>query len=202
MLKRPFVRAFGVVFAVLSVAYVAWLLLRPNELKASASSIVSAMRSGDIDRLYEAMSIEEKQCSNLTPEKLREAWQYLVAPRIRSSKFVREEPALQTANDFQATAGVWYTDSKGTPWRIVMIANKAEGGPKTTVLFHMLLINWQFAPNGTIDTAHPSGERYLRGISAVRSKMESMGIHRVMLNPDSCISWGDLEALLLRQKRS
>lgn len=189
----------GIVFGVASLSIVAWFVFGSNRLKASARAMVNAMRDGNGQELYNAASAREISCSGLTAENLEKAWHILIEPRIKSSKFVRAEAPEQTSNEYQATSSIWYTDKFGNPWRLVMIANRTEDGPKTTVLFHLLSLASLFDEKEEVSTGQTI-ETELRGIKRYRIELENIGIRKVMLNPQVCLSWSEYEALLLKKK--
>ena len=191
----------GIGFALASLAYLLWTVLRPNPLAGAATNMVVALRDGDGDGLYQAAITQERQCSALTPQKLRAVWEILIQPETRTSKLLRVENGRLESNRAQATAFVRYLDHEGNPWSLDMIANKSEEGPKSAVVYTMLSTASLFDDEGI---AHPNltVDLSLAGLRRYRPRLEAIGIERIMLNPNNCVTWDQLEGILERAARS
>ncbi|KXK11750.1 MAG: hypothetical protein UZ18_ATM001002221 [Armatimonadetes bacterium OLB18] len=184
-------RWLGVGFVAVVLSGALWWILRPNELRRTASEAVQAMRTGDGDTLFYLSHPVERKCSGLTTANAQKAWRILVGPHVAREKFLRVESAAQTSNDYQATASAWFEDRAGEPWRFVMIANRSEGHPRVTVVLHMLTIACAFTDEGRYvgtDTA-----RMLAGVRKYKERLKEIGIERLMLNPSRCLTWEQLE---------
>ncbi len=194
---RPWIRRGGFLFLLIAVLLSGWYLLRPNPLRAAAVEFANAIRHGDGDALLQATSPQERQCSGLDAAKLRSAWEILVGPRVGSSRFLRSEQAKQTSNELQATAAIWFADRDGNPWSIVAIANQADWGPATTILYPMLSIASRFDSEGKALKGITT-ESALAGIRRYRPQLEAIGIQRILLSPRRCMTWDELEGMLVR----
>lgn len=179
-----------------AVLLILWIIARPNALQRAAMQMVTAMKDGDAGTLLDAMSGQETACSNLDEPKLRRAWEIMVKPRVERSEFLRNEFPGQGANPTQSSAGIWFKDPAGEPWMLVLIANQAEDGIKTPVLFSMLVIGSGADDRGNTLMAE-TDESFLAGIRKYRPQLETLGIEKVMLTPRRCLSWDELEAKLL-----
>jgi hypothetical protein len=186
-------KRLGLVFLVLSVGFVCWYLLRPNPLPRAAAKTLDALMSGDGDALYAATGSYERECSHLTPEKLHKAWQILLEPAIRSSKFLRKDEPELVSNQVQAHAFAYYLDKQGNPWSMVAIVNQSDEGPKSGVVFKMLSTASLFSGDGLV---HPSLDHDLSvgGVDRYRKQLEDIGIDRVMLAPGRSFTWDELRA--------
>lgn len=196
--RRQWVKVGGPAFLLIILVTAIFLLTRPNPLRRAADSMVGALRNGDGQLLIRGTIEEERTCSNLTEDRLHQAWEILLKPYIASSKFVRVESAKQVSNDYQATGSIWFTDSAGNPWRMNFIANQSNGEAKGTVLFHMFATASLFDEKGHAATSLTS-EHLLRGLRKYRAQLQGIGIERIMLNPGTCLAWQDLEQLLLNK---
>ena len=185
----------GSVFLLLSLLLVLWSIFRPNPLPGAAVRMADSMRLGDGDALFDCTIADERMCSDLTPAKVRRAWEILLKPHLESSRFLRAEPTLLSSNQVQATAGFQYLDKSGNPWRLLMIANQADGGPKTQVIYKMLSLASVFDDKGQAQTSL-TADLALKGFRRYRAPLESIGIHGMMLRVGSCYSMDDLERIL------
>lgn len=194
--RRQWAKVGGPAFLLIVLVTAIFFLIRPNPLRRAADSMVGALRNGDGQLLIRGTIEEERTCSNLTEDRLHQAWEILLKPYIASSKFVRVESAKQVSNDYQATASIWFTDSAGNPWRMNFIANQSNGEAKGTVLFHMFATASLFDESGHAATSLTS-ELLLRSLRRYRAQLQGIGIERILLNPDTCLDWKQLEELLL-----
>ena len=186
----------GVGFLLLSSIYVAWRVFGPNPLVAEAAKFAVGLRYGDADQLIRATIGEERECSNLNRESIRQAWDILIRPQILDSKYVGPLRSTLASNRVQATAGFRFLDRKGNPWAISSIANQAGGEPKMTVLYTMLATASRFDDNGLASEPNLTTTLSLNGLRRYRPKLDAIGIHRVMLSPGRCVSWDELDGIL------
>ena len=183
----------------MSLLLVAWFVFRPDPLRRAAREMVNALRDGDGARLFDATVPEERTCSNLDAPRIRRAWEILIEPHLKSSRYVRSDPAKLLSNEVQADDAIWYADKEGNPWSLTMIANQSEDGPKTALLFHMLGIASLFdSQDRNIGVATVTTT--LAGVRKYRSQLTELGIKRIMLSPRQCVTWDQLEAFLESKK--
>lgn len=153
-----------------------------------------AMLTGDGKVLMEGAIPEETGCSQLSSEKAHKLWELLVRPYIESSRLVGEDPAIISSNRVQATAGYRFVDRTRTPWGISIVANQAEGGPKTNVLAQMFFVAAQFDESKRVVPLTDQGA--LITLRKFRPQLEKLGVPGMMLYPGRCLDWDALDTLL------
>jgi len=171
-----------------------WFFRRPPLVRA-ADSMVVAMRDGDGNGIFDAAISDERNCSDLTPEKVHQAWAILIGPNITASQFVSKDRTDVESNQTQAVASFNYHTEQGDPWTLTVIANQCAEGTKANVIYGMLATASIFSADGhTYSTL--TSEVALQGVRRYRQRLEAIGIHSVMLAPGSCVSWDQLETRL------
>lgn len=187
----------GCAALLVAVFYVARIFFSPSDLKSAAASMVRAISKGDERGLWQAASGPERACSELDPGRLKRAWEILVQPRVSRSKLVREEAPRAGWNPTQASGRTWFTDPSGNLWSIVVVANQAEDGAKTQVVFTMLVVASGVDEKGNA-LPGSTAQSLLDGVRKFRFQLESIGIKKILLAPRNCVSWDDLEARLVK----
>lgn len=175
-----------------------YIWLNTSPIKRAASRMLDGLRDGDGKVLYDAAIEDECGCSNLTPEKLHQAWEILIAPHIADSKYVGADPvSWSPQSPTQAVATYHYRTSAGVPWDLDMIANEAGSNYKINVVY-MMLSSASYVEGTTIAQPNATAQMILDGLHRYRPKLEAIGIHKVMLAPGTCYTWDELEARLER----
>src|SRR5579872_1131858 len=165
---RPnLIRKLGLVVFVLALAYVGYRFLRPNPLTQGAAGMLDAMRSGDGNHLLNYTIAEERTCSGLDGPKLRKAWEILIQPIITSSTYAGTDKPKLEGNQTQAAAAAKYLDKQGNPWKLTVIANQAEEGPKMEIIYLMLATASLFDETGNAN-ATLTPDLALKGIHRYR----------------------------------
>lgn len=125
---------------------------------------------------------------------MAQAYDLLVGDAFRRAKQRKYGGGKLSSNKTQATASVSMLDKDDEPWTVAVIVNQTEEGPRGSVLITMLLIASRFDDEGNLrgklDTAD-----YLAAARKFRSRLEDIGISKVMLNPQRCISWDEYEQI-------
>lgn len=187
-------RIAGIAFLIGAMIYGLWLYFRPNPLIGAAKGMRHALVSGDGQALYDYATALEKDCTRLTPDKLRKAWEILIGPRLARSKHLRDEPVNVASNLVQAVGSSIYRDDDGNTWQIAVIAEQTEEGPKSTPLIFMLLCS-----DITLADIKAGQSKTAARVAKYRAALEAIGIQRILLNPSSCLTWDQLEAKLCRR---
>jgi len=185
----------GLTFFAVTLTLVAYWYLRPSPLVASAREMITAMRDGNGDVLYEYALSDERKCSDLSPEKIHRLWEILIQPAITHSKFVGAVPAALESNQTQSTAAFRFLTRQGDPWKLDVIANQSDEGVKAGIVYSMLATASLFDEDGHVNpTLTPN--LALAGVRRYRPKLESIGIRSLMLGPGTCVTWDQLEQKL------
>lgn len=196
--QHQYIRWIGLGFLLACLLILAWVLTRQNPLVAASRDLADALLKGNPQSLSKFMSPLERDCSNLTEERLALAWQLLLSERIRRSELVRLDPPTMSGNDTQATAGYWLKDANQLPWSIMVVANQTDNGPKTPLLWTMLVTESQFNEHGS-STETTTVLGLLHAVRRHRRALSEIGIEKVMMNPRTCLTWDQLESFLAQR---
>ncbi|ODU53973.1 MAG: hypothetical protein BGO01_09170 [Armatimonadetes bacterium 55-13] len=191
--------AVGVGLSIL-VAGTIWLASRPHELVSAARDLTGAMRDGDAARLMRYADPIEISASDLTEEKIRRLWEVLVKPHLDSSRPLNTSSAQLESNGFQASAALGYADHTGKPWKLATYVTRADGKPRTPLVYSMLSMSSCFDENERISSL--TNESSLVGLHKYRAQLDSIGIRRIMLNPQRVVTLDELDTIFQRHLRS
>jgi hypothetical protein len=185
----------GYIFLVAAAIACMYYWLRPNRLASDASSMAEAVRIGDGTALLNFAGKNEIECSELTPERIHNAWKILIEPLIGRSKPLGQDKIEPEPGDTQAVATYRFKTDGGDPWAIDMIANQSDDGSKAIILYPMICAQSMFDDSGHANPTLTS-ELALKGVRRVRERLEAIGIHRIALGPRRCLTWNELETSL------
>jgi hypothetical protein len=124
----------------------------------------------------------------------------LLGAHLKRCKVVRIQRVAMVSNQTQAGASVKMVDAGGGPWTMSGVVHQSEHGPVGLVLIFLLTAAARFDEADNIVTGDQSS-RPLATIRANRDRLENIGIKSVMLGPNRCVTWSDLEGIL-QQKES
>src|SRR5579862_4729352 len=161
----------GLGFFAIAILY-AGLLLRGNPLPVAAVRIATAMRDGDGPVLYDFAIQDERSCSELTPDKIRKAWEILIGPLLAQSRPMGADGGKLAGNQTQATASYSYLDREGNPWKLVVIANQTDDGAKDQIIYTMLATASLFDDAGHAQATLTS-DLSLKGLHRFRAPLEA-----------------------------
>ncbi|RYG34695.1 hypothetical protein EON81_14865 [bacterium] len=154
------------------------------------------MLHGDGQAIFETSSTFERECSNLSPNMIDEAWRILVGPHLEGSKVVSIESPEMSSNEVQASSQVNLENPQGISWGIAMISNKTDSGAASQIVFAMLDVAGRFDRNGRVIEMTPRSQ--LEAFRSKRKELEAAGLKSILLRPGTCLSLDELDALLAK----